>query len=62
MLDAEGDGYVVGPLVISMGLERVADDGVESTHWIWTPPGQARWVTEGLLIAAEDMAHQDVDD
>jgi len=62
LLDAAGDGYQLGPLVISMGLERVTDDGIESTHWYWTPPGQATWITTGLLIAAEDMALQEAED
>lgn len=54
-LDAQGDGWSVSQCVVVMGLERVADDGVESTPWLWTPAGQPEWMTDGLLMAAEVM-------
>lgn len=62
MLDGVGDGYQLGPFVISMGLERLTGEGVEGTHWYCIPTGQATWITAGLLMATEDMIHQDVDD
>lgn len=54
-LDAQGDGWTVSQCIVVMGLERVTDDGIESTPWIWAPPDQPDWMTDGLLIAAEEM-------
>jgi hypothetical protein len=56
VLDAHGDGWHVAQFVISMGLERVSADGeLESSAWVWTPPNQADWMTDGLLEAASDI-------
>lgn len=39
-----------------MGLERVTvDGGMESTPWVWTPPFQPDWMTDGLLEATTDL-------
>lgn len=54
-LDSQGDGWTLAQCVIVMGLERVTDDGVESTPWLWAPPDQPEWITDGLLIAAEQL-------
>ena len=56
VLDAEGDGWVVGPFVVALGLEKVAEGGqVESTAWVWAPADQPDWVTDGLLRAAVEL-------
>lgn len=55
-LDSHGDGWSVGHCVVVMGLERTTDEGgVESVAWLWAPPEQPEWMTDGLLIAAERM-------
>ncbi len=62
MLDACGDGWQCAQVVVAMGLERVNADGeLESSPWIWTPPGQPDWQTDGLLEAAVEMRHTDID-
>lgn len=53
MLDAHGDGWQCAQFTICMGLERVNADGeLESSPWIYTPPAQPDWMTDGLLEAA----------
>lgn len=54
-LNSHGDGWTLSHCVIAMGLERVTDNGIESTPWIWAPDGQPEWITDGLLIAAEEL-------
>lgn len=52
-LDYDRDGWQVTQFVISMGLERMNDDGrVESCSWHWAPPEQPDWQNVGLLLAA----------
>jgi hypothetical protein len=56
LLDADGDGWVIGPYVTVMGIERVLSDGtVEAFSWYVHPPAQAEWVTAGLLAAAIEL-------
>lgn len=56
ILDQAGDGFQVAQFVISMGLERVNSDGkLEATSWLWAPPEQAEWMTDGLLEAATEL-------
>lgn len=56
MLDACGDGYQAGQIVVAMGLERVGPDGtVEAIPWCWAPDDQADWQTSALLEAALDL-------
>lgn len=56
ILDAEGDGYMAAQFVICMGLERFNSAGeIESTPWLWAPPEQAEWMTNGLLESAVDL-------
>lgn len=55
VLDAAGDGYQVAQFVVCMGLEKLTPDGVESTSWFWTPPGQPDWMTAGLIDAALEI-------
>lgn len=56
ILDAAGDGWTLGQYTICMGLQRLDPDGeVASTAWVWSPPGQPVWQSQGLLEAAQDM-------
>jgi hypothetical protein len=63
LLDSEGDGYVVGNIVVCMSLERVTADGVANIPWMWTPESQPHWLTNALLHEAIDLedARYDVD-
>lgn len=56
VLDAHGDGWHIAQYVISMGLERVNQSGdLEATSWVWAPPHQPDWMTDGLLEAATEL-------
>lgn len=59
VIDAESyadEGWHLAQFVVVMGLERMETDGsVESSSWYWTPPGQADWMTIGLLESGMDM-------
>lgn len=56
LLDAAGDGWNIAQFVISMGLERVNSDGeLEATSWLWAPPSQPEWMTDGLLDSAHEL-------
>lgn len=65
MLNNAGDGWHLAQYVLCMGLERVTSDGeLECTAWVWSPPGQADWMSDGLLQACSDLrqvcdAHDD---
>ena len=65
MLNNAGDGWQLAQYVLCMGLERVTADGeLECTAWVWSPPGQADWMSDGLLTACMDLrescdAHDD---
>lgn len=53
ILDAEGDGWSIAQFTITMGMERVGADGtLESAPWIWSPPNQPDWMTDGLIESA----------
>lgn len=53
ILDAAGDGWQIAQFVISMGIERVAAGGeIESAPWLWSPPNQPDWMTDGLIESA----------
>ena len=54
LLDTIGDGWTLTQHVLIMGLERVYDGQIESACWYWTPPGQAEWMTSGLIMEAID--------
>ena len=59
MLDECGDGWQVAQFVVVMGLERVRDGEIESSPWLWAPPQQPDWQTDGLLEAATEMRYAD---
>lgn len=63
LLDSYGDGWIVGHVVLALGLERVGPDGeIESSPWLWCPPHQPDWQTDGLLEAAIEMRCAPPDD
>lgn len=65
VLDAAPDrGWQVAQFVICMGLERVNSSGeLDSTPWLWAPPSQPDWMTDGLIDSAYSLrAVADVDD
>lgn len=58
----DGDGWQVDQFVICLGLERIVDGRVESTPWVWSPPEQPDWQTDGLMRAAWELrCDSDVD-
>ncbi len=65
VLDAAGDGWSVAQFVLCLGLERVDSNGeLESTPWVWTPPHQPDWMSDGLIEAAMELrqrAGEDID-
>lgn len=61
ILDAEGDGWNVAQVVVCMGLEKFNANGqIESIPWLWSPPSQPDWMTQGLLESATDL-HQEAE-
>ena len=63
LLADAGDGWQLGQFVIAMSLERISDGHLETTPWCWTPPGQADWMTDGLLDAVQDSrTYADIED
>lgn len=55
VLDACGDGYTLDGFVVVMGLERIGPDGIETVPWWTSPADQPQWVTDGLVLALDDM-------
>lgn len=55
VIDTHGDGWTVSDYVVTMGLERLEAGELETTPWWYAPPTQAEWVTDGLIMALEDM-------
>lgn len=55
---SETDHWQVSQFVLALGLERIDSEGrVESTPWVWAPPDQPEWATDGLLQAAITMRY-----
>lgn len=56
ILNLSGDGWQLAQHVICMGLERVNSDGqLECTAWVYSPPDQADWMSDGLLQACLEL-------
>lgn len=56
LLDCEGDGYQVAHYVLALGLQRMDQTGeISSTSWLAVPNEQADYITDGLVLAAEEM-------
>lgn len=60
MLDDENEGWQVSQFVLALGLARMNSDGqMESVAYIWSPPEQPDWCTDGLLHAVVDLRDGD---
>jgi len=56
LLDCEGDAYQLVHHVTILGLQRMDSSGrIEATSWILIPAEQPDYVTDGLLLAAEEQ-------
>ena len=56
VLDTYGDGWSLAHYVVCIGLERVTADGeVESTPFWLAQPGQAEYVSDGLLRRVDEI-------
>lgn len=56
MLDMDSGGWQLGQYVLCMSLERVTPEGqLESIPWVWSPPDQADWMTDGLMQACVNL-------
>lgn len=56
LINADGEGWQVSDFVIAVGLQRLQADGtLDSTPWVWAPPNQPEWHTDGLLRAAQEL-------
>lgn len=56
-LDEHSDGWSVAHYVLAVGLERVVDGEIETAAWMYADPSQPTYVTEGLLLKAEELQH-----
>jgi hypothetical protein len=57
-LDTIGDGWTVTNFCIPMGIERVNAGEFESTVWMYEPPFQPNYTTDGLLLEADRIQNQ----
>lgn len=55
LLDAEGDGYHLSHFVVVLGLEKFEGANIVTSSWLTAPAGQADYITEGLITAAQDL-------
>lgn len=56
MLDDDNEGWHLCQFVLCLGLEQVASDGtMRSVAYVWSPPDQPDWSTDGLLNACADI-------
>jgi hypothetical protein len=63
ILDDEGDGWSINHYVAIVGVERMVDEGVESTAYVHEPDGQPAYVTSGLLLdGAKSLNDMDDED
>lgn len=64
LLDCEGDGWQLSHWVAAVGLQKIDNDGtIANTAWVVAPIGQAEYISDGLLAAAEEMrACADIND
>ena len=61
-LDKYGDGWGVAHYVVAVGLERIKDGEIETASWLYAEPSQPAYVTEGLLLKAEELQHATADE
>ena len=56
MLDEDGEGWHLSQYVLCLGLEQVDADGrLHSVAYVWSPPDQPDWSTDGLLRASVEI-------
>lgn len=56
-LDTDCDGWTVSHLAVIMGLERVHDGTFENASFLYAPPLQADYITNGLVMKADELQH-----
>jgi hypothetical protein len=54
-LDDDGDGWQVSHFAVVMGLDRFQDGDFEDASFLYAPPMQADYVTNGLVIKAGEL-------
>lgn len=57
VLDDDETGWRVAHYVVAVGLERITDGDIETASWLYAEPCQPSYVTEGLLLKAEELQH-----
>jgi hypothetical protein len=57
-LDTLDGGWTVTNFCIPMGIERVNAGEFESTVWMYEPPFQPNYTTDGLLMEADRIQNQ----
>ena len=65
LLDSDDpDGWLLTHYVIIMGCNKMTADGkVTNTAWMVAPDGQADYITQGLMAAADEMqANAEIED
>lgn len=62
LLDETAEGWRVAHYVVAVGLERINEGDIETATWLYTEPNQPNYVTEGLLLKADELQHCTVDE
>lgn len=61
-LDTDGDGWQITHFAVVMGLERIRDGVWENAPFLYSPQLQPDYVTDGLLVKADELQHLPVDE
>lgn len=61
-LDSDNDGWTCSHFAVVMGLERVRDGEWEHVAYLYSPPLQPEYVTDGLVMKADELQHQTADE
>ncbi len=56
--DALGDDWHVSHYVVAIGLDKIANGELQTSHWWYAPDSQADYVTTGLLVAVDEMREE----
>jgi hypothetical protein len=62
VLDEDGGGWRTAHYVVAVGLERIVDGEIETAAWLYAEPNQPNYITDGLLLKAEELHHCVVSD
>lgn len=57
VLDEDGGGWRAAHYVVCVGLERIVDGEIETAAWLYAEPSQPTYITEGLLLKADELQH-----